>query len=91
MQNTITEIKNSVEAANSRIQEAEEQISKVEDRLVEITNAEQKREKKMENKVSENSGTTLNAPTSVLQGCQKEKREEGDTKNIPRDKSQKLP
>uniref|UniRef100_A0A8W4FJB2 LINE-1 retrotransposable element ORF1 protein n=1 Tax=Sus scrofa TaxID=9823 RepID=A0A8W4FJB2_PIG len=47
MQNTITEIKNSLEATNSRIQEAEEQISEVEDRLVEITNAEQKREKRL--------------------------------------------
>ena len=47
MQNTITEIKNSLEAANSRIQEAEEQISKVEDKLVEITVAEQKREKRL--------------------------------------------
>ena len=45
MQNTVTEIKKSLEAANSRIQEAEEQISKVEDRLVEITNAEQKERK----------------------------------------------
>ena len=32
MQNTITEIKNSLEAAYSRIQEAEEQINEVEDR-----------------------------------------------------------
>ena len=32
MQTTITEIKNSLEAANSRIQGAEEQISKVEER-----------------------------------------------------------
>ena len=47
MQNTITEIKNSLEATNSRIPEAEEQISEVEDRLVEITNAEQKREKRL--------------------------------------------
>ena len=47
MQNTITEIKNSLEAINSRIREAEEQISKVEDRLVEITDAEQKREKRL--------------------------------------------
>ena len=46
MQNTVTEIKNSLEAANSRIQEAEEQISKMEDRLVEITDVEHKREKK---------------------------------------------
>ena len=36
MQNTLTEIKNSLEAANSRTEEAEEQISQVEDRLVEI-------------------------------------------------------
>ena len=47
MQN-ITEIKNSLEATNSRIQEAEEQISEVEDRLVEMADAEQKREKKTE-------------------------------------------
>ena len=47
MQNTITEIKNSLEAANSRIQEAEKQISDMEDRLVEITDAEQKREKRL--------------------------------------------
>uniref|UniRef100_A0A8D0YMP0 L1 transposable element RRM domain-containing protein n=1 Tax=Sus scrofa TaxID=9823 RepID=A0A8D0YMP0_PIG len=47
MQNTITEIKNSLEAANSRTQEAEERISKMEDRLVEITDAEMKREKRL--------------------------------------------
>ena len=32
---------------NSRIQETEEQITKVEDRLVEITDVEQKREKRL--------------------------------------------
>ena len=47
MQNIITEIKNSLEAANSRIQEAEERISEVENRLEEITDAEQKREKRL--------------------------------------------
>jgi len=57
MQNTVTEIKKSPEAANSRIQEAEEQISKVEDRFVEITDAEQKREKKTENKRRESQRT----------------------------------
>ena len=45
MQNTITEIKNSLDATNRRI-EAEEQISEVGDRLVEITDMEQKREKR---------------------------------------------
>ena len=57
MQNTITEIKNSLEATNSRIQEAEEWISEVEDRLVEIMNAEQKREKRW--KTNEESQRTL--------------------------------
>ena len=47
MQNTIMEIKNSLEAANSRIKEAEERISEVEDGLVEIKGAEQKREKRL--------------------------------------------
>ena len=42
MQHTITEIKKSLEAANSRIQEAEEQKSNMEDRLEEIMDVEQK-------------------------------------------------
>ena len=45
IQNTVTKI--SLEATNSRIQEAEEWISKEEDSLVEITDVEQKREKKL--------------------------------------------
>ena len=76
MQNTIIEIKNSLEAANSKIQKAEERISEVEDRLVETMDVEQKREKRLKMKgVSENSGTMLNTPTSISQWCQKEKRE----------------
>ena len=39
--NTINEIKNSLEGINSRISEAEERISDLEDRIVEITAAEQ--------------------------------------------------
>ena len=46
MQNTTNEIKNSLEAANSRIQGAEERVSEV-DRLVEIMDVEQKREKRL--------------------------------------------
>ena len=45
MQNIITKIKNSLEGTKSIIWEGEEQISMVEDRLVEITDTEQ-REKK---------------------------------------------
>ena len=36
MNNTVTEIKNTLEGTNSRITEAKEQISELEDRTVEI-------------------------------------------------------
>ena len=48
MNNTITEIKN--RGINSRTNEAEEQISKQEDRMVEITATEQNEEKMKINK-----------------------------------------
>ena len=94
MQNTITEIKNSLEAANSRMQEAEEQISQVEDRLVEITDAEQKREKRLKtNEESLREPWNNDKRTNIcMMGCQKEKRErERDRKKIQRDNSRKLP
>ena len=47
MNNTITEMKTTLEGINSRITEAEEQISNLEDRMVEFTAAEQKKEKRM--------------------------------------------
>ena len=47
MSNTINEIKNTLEGINSRITEAEEWISDLEDRIVEITAAEQIKEKRM--------------------------------------------
>ena len=46
MNNTINEIKNSLEGINRRITEAEEQISDLEDKVVEITT--QRRIKKKE-------------------------------------------
>ena len=45
---TINEIKNSLEGINSRINEAEERISDLENKKVEITSKEQNREKRME-------------------------------------------
>ena len=45
MNNTINEIKNSLEGIISRITEAKEWISDQEDRRVEITGAEQNKEK----------------------------------------------
>ena len=47
MNNTITEMKNTLEAIDSRTIEAEEQISEPEDRMVEITATEQNKEKRM--------------------------------------------
>ena len=45
--NTRNEIKNSLEGINSRITEAEERISDLEDKRVEITTTEQNKEKRM--------------------------------------------
>ena len=46
MNNAITEIKSTLEVTNSRITEAEYRISEVEDTMVEINEAERKKEKK---------------------------------------------
>ena len=47
MNNTITEMKTTLEGINSRITEAEEWISELEDKMVEITAREQNKEKRM--------------------------------------------
>ena len=66
MNNTINEIKNCLEGINSRITEAEEWTSDLEDKIVEITTSEQNQEKRELRTVSETSGTILNAPTFEL-------------------------
>ena len=63
MNNGINEIKNTLEGTNSRITEAENRTSEVEDRMVEINEAERKKELKEMRTTSETSGTMLNAPT----------------------------
>ena len=45
--NTITEIKNTLEGISSRIPKAEEQISELEDKMMEITSEEQNKVKRM--------------------------------------------
>ena len=47
MNNTITEMKTTLEGINSRITEAEEWINDLEDRMVEFTAVEQNKEKRM--------------------------------------------
>ena len=67
MNNTINE-KNTLEGINSRITEAEERISELEDRMVEITATEQNKEKRMKRMEDslETPGTTLSAMTLAL-------------------------
>ena len=47
MNNAINEIKNTLKGTNSIIMEAENSISEVEDRMVEINESEQKKEKQI--------------------------------------------
>ena len=47
MNNAISEIKNTLEATNSRITEADDRISELEDRMVEINESERIKEKWM--------------------------------------------
>ena len=47
MNNTINELKNSIEGINSRITEAEERICVLEDKIVEIKTKQQNKEKRM--------------------------------------------
>ena len=63
MNNAITEIKNTLEGTNSRITEGKDRITDVEDRMVEINEAERKKELKEMRTTPEISGTMLNATT----------------------------
>ena len=62
MNNTITDIKATLEGTNSRITKVEESKSEVEDRIVEINEAEREKELKEIRTIAETSGTMLNAP-----------------------------
>ena len=73
MSNTITEIKSTLEGINSRITEVEKRISEEEDRMVEINEAERKKELKEIRITSETSGTMLNTPTFESSVSQKNK------------------
>ena len=61
--NTITEIKNTLEGINSRMSEAEEWISELEDKIVEITSEDQNKVKRMKRTKDsqETSGAISNA------------------------------
>ena len=63
MNNAITEIKNTLEGTNSRITEGKDRITDVEDRMVEINEAERKKDLKEMRTTSETSGKMSNTPT----------------------------
>ena len=63
MNNAITEIKSTLEGTNGRITEAEDRISEVEERMVEIHEVERKKELKEMRATSETSGTMSSTPT----------------------------
>ena len=71
MNNTVNEIKTSLEGINSRITDAKEQISDLEDKIMEITtmllhsNIKKNGGKELRTP-SETSGTTFNVPTFEL-------------------------
>ena len=47
IKNTITKMKNTLEGINCRLNDKEEQISELEERAVDITEAEQRKEKRI--------------------------------------------
>ena len=87
MNNTIIEIKNTLEGINSRITKAEERISDLEDRMVEFTAVEQNKEKRMKknedslrdlwNNIKRNNIRIIGVPEG-------EEREKGPEKKIGR-------
>ena len=84
MNNSINEIKNSLEGINRRISEAEERISDLEDKIVEITTAEQEKEKRM--KIIEDSLRDLWDNTKhtniLITGVPEEEEKKKGTENI---------
>ena len=65
MNNAINEIRNTLEATNSRRTGAEDRTSEVEDRIVEINESERKKENELKEMrtISETSRTVLNTST----------------------------
>ena len=76
----------------SRITETEDRISELEDKMVEINEAERKKEKRIEMRTtSETSETMSNAPTLESWEFQKKKTKRKAMRNTRGDNSWKLP
>ena len=82
--NTNTDIKNSLEGINSRISEAEEWISELEDKMVGITSEEQnkvKRMKRTEDSLQHLWDNTKRTNNWII-GIPEEEKNKGDEKNF---------
>ena len=87
MNNTINEIKNSLEGINSRITEAEERVSDLEDKILEITTAEQnkeKRRKRTEDILRDLWENIKNTNIRIIGVPEKEQRKKGTEKYLKR-------
>ena len=85
MNNTITEMKNTLEGSNSKITEAEEQISNLEDSVVEITATEQNKGKRMErnrDSLRDLSGNIKHTNICIIGIPEREEREREETWEI---------
>ena len=71
VKSTINEIKNSLQGVNSRITEAEERISDLEDKMVEFTAAEQNKEKRMKRNEAYDVMSKANNPYGDGKACQR--------------------
>ena len=83
MNNAITEMKNTLEGINSRVTEAEERISDLEDRMVEITAMEQNKEKRMqrnENSLRDHWDSIKSTNIHIIGEPGREEREKGPVK-----------
>ena len=81
MNNTITEMKTTLEGINSRITEAEERISDLEDTMVEFTAVEENKEKRMKKiedslrDLWDNTKSTSNHIIGVPEGGERERKD----------------
>ena len=96
MDSTISEMKNTLEVIKREENEADEQISQVEDRDVEITAKGKKKKKKKRLKRTEQSQMDLwdnikCTDICILWVLEGEEREKGPEKMLERDYSPKLP
>ena len=88
MNTTINEIINSLEGIKSRITEAEEQISDLEDKIVEITTAKQNKEKRMkriEDSLRDLWDNIKCTNIRIIGGPRRRREKERDRENILRD------